>query len=119
MARIEFVPGWESHMDSEINKFMKNLADDVLNDMQEHCPVDTGALLADLESEVHEKTARIGAATVPYAIYVEEGVGPHEITPDTAGALFWPGAPHPVDVVHHPGTDATHFMKNALYKERG
>lgn len=118
MARVEFVPGWETHMDSAISKFVEKIADDVLADMRQHCPVDTGALLADLGSEVQGKTARIGARSVPYAIYVEEGVGPHEITPNSAGALFWPGAPHPVDHVMHPGQDATHFMKNALYKER-
>jgi hypothetical protein len=119
MTRVEMVPGWQAKLDGAINKFMEQLADDVLSDMREHCPVDSGALLADLDSEVHGKAARIGARSVPYAIYVEEGVGPHVITPNSAGALFWEGAPHPVDVVHHPGQDAQHFMKKALYKARG
>lgn len=119
MTRVEFVPGWELKLDSAIHDFMQELASDVLTDMREHCPVDTGALLADLDSEVIGKEARIGAVSVPHAIYAEEGVGPHIITTNSAGALFWPGAQHPVNEVHHPGYVGSHFMKKALYKERG
>lgn len=119
MARVEFVPGWELKLYGAINSFMKDLAQDVLTDMQEHCPRDTGRLVADLGYEVNGKTARIGARSVPYAIYVEEGAGPHLITPNSGETLNWPGAAHPVNQVMHPGSPATHFMKNALYKERG
>lgn len=119
MARVEMAPGWETKMDKAVHDFMEKLGKDVLRDMQEHCPVDTGRLKADLACEVEGKTARIGAQTVPYAIYVEEGVGPHVIEPNSAGALFWEGASHPVEVVHHPGYEGSHFMRKALYKERG
>lgn len=119
MARVEFVPGWEKRIDSAIHDFMGDLADDVLMDMRANCPVDTGELLADLDSEVVGKDARIGAATVPHAIYVEEGVSPHVITPEAAGALFWPGAAHPVKKVHHLGFFGSHFMRNALFRSRG
>ena len=119
MSRIEWDHGWTQKLDSAINDFMAELAFDVLVDMRTHCPVDTGELLFDLDAEVIDKQARIGAKSVPHAIYAEEGVGPHEITPNTKKALYWEGAAHPVNKVNHPGMHGTHFMKNALYKERG
>lgn len=119
MARIVFVPGWEKKLDRAVEDFMRDLSDEVLDDMQRTCPVDTGALLADLGDEVHGKYARIGARSVPYAIYAEEGAGPHLIEPNSANALDWPGASHPVNEVHHPGYEGSHFMKRALYKRRG
>lgn len=119
MARVVFVPGWEQRLDRAIHNFMEDLADDVLNDMRRYCPVDTGALLADLDNEVHGKFARVGARSVPYAIYAEEGTGPHHIEPNSEEALNWVGARHPVEDVNHPGYRGDHFMKRALYKKRG
>lgn len=119
MARIVWDTGWEQKLDREITKFVEHLASDVLKDMRIHCPVDTGELLADLDAEVHGKVARIGARSVPHAIYAEEGAGPHIIEPNVKNALWWVGLAHPVNLVHHPGMEGTHFMKKALYKERG
>ncbi len=48
------------------------------------------------------------------AQYLEMGTRPHEIRPKTKKALFWPGAAHPVKVVHHPGTKSYPFMYPAL-----
>lgn len=118
MARIEWDNDWPAKLDKEIHDFMGDLANSVLNDMVETCPVDTGRLVNDLDAEVIGKDARIGAATMPYAIYVEEGAAPHEIWPNSKKALYWEGAAHPVKMVNHPGSPATHFMKNALYRER-
>lgn len=120
MGRVDWEPGWYERIDKEVDNFMDHLAGDVLEDMQTHVPIRTGALLADLDKEYdkHTKVARIGARSVPYAIYVEEGTPPHEIWPDKKQALWWEGTNHPHNMVHHPGATATHFMKNALYKER-
>lgn len=118
MTRIEWDNDWKAKMDKEIHNFMVDLSNSVLNDMVETCPVDTGELINDLDAQVIGKDARVGAATVPHAIYVEEGVGRHRITPTTKKALWWEGALHPVKEVDHPGMEATHFMKKALYRER-
>lgn len=118
MARIVWDAGWREKLDKKIHDFIEDLAEDVLNDMIIHCPVDTGALIMDLDKEVHGTDARIGAKSVPHAIWVEEGVSPHLITPNSAGALWWEGARHPVKRVNHPGYPGTHFMKKALYKAR-
>lgn len=119
MARIDWDNGWTQKLDGAINDFMAELAHDVLVDMRIGCPVDTGELLFDLDAEVIDKVARVGARSVPHAIYAEEGVGPHEIRPNEKKALWWEGARHPVNKVNHPGMKGTHFMKSALYKERG
>lgn len=121
MGRVEWEPGWYDRIDHSVDTFMEGLAKDVLNVMQMKVPVKTGFLKADLDQEYDKatKTARIGAATAPYAIWVEEGTFPHPITPnDPKKALWWEGARHPVKLVEHPGATATHFMKESLYMER-
>jgi hypothetical protein len=92
--------------------------------MIETSPVKTGRLKADLDKEYNNSTkvARVGAKTVPWAIWAEEGTPRHDIfpkgPPEGKKALWWPGASHPVNYVDHPGGEASHFMKNALYRER-
>ena len=46
------------------------------------------------------------SANTEYAAIHEYGgrTSPHVIEPRTAGALFWPGASHPVKRVNHPGS---------------
>lgn len=41
-----------------------------------------------------------------YSICLELGTPPHLIKPAEKKALYWPGAPHPVKQVNHPGTRA-------------
>jgi len=120
MGRVDWEPGWYERIDKEIDNFMEKLAEDVLQDMIIHAPYRTGALKADLDKEYdnRSKVARIGAKSVPYAIYVEEGTPPHVIRAKNKKALDWNGSLHPMKDVDHPGASATHFMKNALYKER-
>jgi hypothetical protein len=45
---------------------------------------------------------------------LENGSRPHIIEPKNKKALAWPGGLHPVARVHHPGTPAYHFLRNAL-----
>lgn len=118
MARVDWDNGWYKKIDASVNEFMDDLGEDVLDTMIRTCPVDTGYLIQDLAKERVGKVVRVGAKTAPHAIWVEEGTPPHVITPDTKGALWWEDAPHPVKRVNHPGAEATHFMKRALYQER-
>lgn len=53
-------------------------------------------------------------ADVPYAGYVVDGTAAHDIRPSTKKALFWPGAAHPVGLVHHPGTRPNNFAERAI-----
>lgn len=52
----------------------------------------------------------------PVGRYVVEGTRPHVIYPRDKKALYWPGARHPVGVVHHPGTRANPFLQRAADK---
>ena len=49
-----------------------------------------------------------------YAFFVLQGTSPHDIYPSSKRALYWPGADHPVTVVHHPGTRADPFTDRAM-----
>lgn len=120
MSRVDWDTGWYEKIDRNIDRFMEDLAEDVLQTMIATSPVKTGRLKADLDKEYdnRSKVARIGARSVPWAIWAEEGTRPHSIDPVNKKALWWEGAAHPVNHVNHPGGTASHFMKNALYKER-
>lgn len=116
--RIQFEPDWPAKLEPAISHYVAELAEDVYKDMVVLCPKNTGRLLADLAWEVDGVTARIGAKTVDYAYYVEQGTRPHTITPNSKGALWWAGAQHPVYKVEHPGYVGSHFMRKSLYKAR-
>lgn len=68
--------------------------------------------------------AGVGGVTLTFyadqvAAFVIGGTRPHLILPRDKKALFWPGAAHPVRVVHHPGTKANDFRKPAWSAVRG
>lgn len=79
--------------------------------------VDTGRLRASIGSEIKVGPSGVTAvitANVEYASFVELGTPAHEILPRNKQALFWPGAPYPVAIVHHPGSKPYPFLKPAL-----
>lgn len=90
--------------------------------------VQSGRLRASIRSTIEKDGAGLVAkvgTNVEYARYVEEGTPPHKITPrreriaryaeqGRRPALFWPGAPHPVFSVDHPGTRAKPYLRPAL-----
>lgn len=115
MARIVWHEAGFVGIDHEITKFMERLGRQVEAAAKGLAPVDTGALVSSIELEMQGKTAIISANTF-YAIYQELGTGPH--TMDN-GPYSWPGADHPVDVVHHPGNAAVHYLQNALFAAGG
>jgi len=54
----------------------------------------------------------------PAATMVIGGTKPHDIYPRIKKALYWPGATHPVKMVHHPGAKPNPFVKVALASVR-
>ena len=74
----------------------------------------------------YEKRIFVDEGIAPYAIYVIKGTKPHDIYPKGQGlfhagkqltkgaALWWPGADHPVKVVHHPGTEANDYFATGV-----
>lgn len=88
-------------------------------------PVETGTLRASIHIESVESgggsctvTTSTGGEANGYAVFVHEGTGPHIIEAH-GGGLMWPGAGHPVKVVHHPGTHADPFMSDPLLANVG
>lgn len=110
MARIVWHESGFQGIDREIYRFMERLGRMVEAAAKGLAPVDTGALVSSIRLDMEGKTAIISANTY-YALYQELGTGPH-IMDD--GPYFWPGAEHPVDVVHHPGNPAIHYLEQAL-----
>ena len=115
---VDVSPNWPKNLRRAAQQFLTEIAREVHRDMVRYAPVETGRLRNDLDWEVNGLKARVGARTVPYAIFVEEGTGPHIIKAKAGGALNWEGVEHPVNTVHHPGTRATYFMRRAVYKKR-
>jgi len=120
VGRIDWEPNWYQKIDKEVDNFMRRIAEDVYDTMMVKVPVKTGKLKEDLDWEYNTSTkvARVGAVSLPYAIWVEEGTYPHGIDPKVKKALWWDGLAHPVNHVNHPGATASHFMKESLYMER-
>ncbi len=56
---------------------------------------------------------------VPYGKFVRHGTRPHVILPRFKKALFWPGAAHPVRIVHHPGTKPNPYHERAADSVKG
>ncbi|MGW3421289.1 HK97 gp10 family phage protein [Streptomyces phaeochromogenes] len=115
---INVSPNWPKHLREAAQDFLTDIAKEVHRDMVRYAPVNTGRLRNDLDWEVNGLKARVGARTVEYAIFVEEGTSPHSIKAKNGGALNWPGASHPVNEVNHPGTQASWFMRRATYQKR-
>jgi len=76
-------------------------------------PFRTGFLLQSFGGTIEGLTATWGPDVrykTSYSRFVEFGTAPHDIFPKDKQALYWPGAAHPVKVVHHPGTKANDYM---------
>lgn len=101
-----------------IDRIHDSVVEDVEQDAKMRVPVDTGYT----RSTIHTEKVRpllshvvVGGAWK----FIEYATSAHLIRPkEPGGALFWPGAPHPVQVVLHPGTSAQPFMRPALYTRR-
>lgn len=70
---------------------------------------DSGRLASSLHYQMEGDTLLFGT-NVEYAEYQQLGTDPYDIRPKSAKALAWPGAAHPVAVVHHPGLPARPFI---------
>lgn len=115
MARIEWHESGFQGIDRAIVDFMEDLGKRVLSAARGLAPEDTGALRSSLRLDMDGKRAIISANT-HYALYQEEGTGPHSMDD---GPYFWSEVGFPVDEIDHPGNPAVHYLKNALYSAGG
>lgn len=113
----------------ELKRLVNTAAFAVDEEVKKAAPVVTGNLqgatsidnLSDFEKRIF-----VDEGIAPYAIYVIKGTKPHDIYPKGIGtfhagqqltkgaALWWPGADHPVKVVHHPGTEANDYFATGV-----
>ena len=92
---------------------IKNAMENVL---VETCPVDTSGLKISIHGEVVGH--KIEFSMVDYAKHVEFGTKAHIIRPKNKKALHWGGKKGPVvKFVHHPGTEAQPFIRDAFYRK--
>jgi hypothetical protein len=127
MARIEMDSDWMTHVDSAVHDYFEHdLGPDILHKMQTKAPVKTGALRESLGMNITDGILYVGSGigdrpAVDYAYIVENGSRPHIIRPKNPdGVLRFEvdGTIVFTKEVHHPGTPATHFMRESLYEER-
>lgn len=99
-------------------KYLVNAAAFAIDrEVKEASPVITGNLQGATSIDNlsdYQKRIFVDEGIAPYAIYVIRGTAPHDIYPVHAKALYWPGADHPVKVVHHPGSKGNDYFKTGV-----
>ncbi len=100
-------------------------AQEMVRVLMQNSPVDHGLLKSWFIDSASDDEVSIKSPAL-YARWVNDGTGPYTITPKgqatyhagqklTSGsALWWPGAEHPVKVVHHPGISGQHFVEDSI-----
>lgn len=95
--------------------FVDRLAELCFQVMYRRAPWRSGFLAMSITKEVNGLTAKVGP-TVPYAAFVSQGTGPHDIYPVKALALAFLGGSLGGLVftkhVRHPGTRANPYIKD-------
>jgi hypothetical protein len=110
--------------DGPRDRFLEDVADAWLALLEQNAPRGrTGQLWQNHHIEFRGSGTRrslVAVNTMPYAPYVVYGTRPHDILPrHPAEALYWPGAPHPVAIVHHPGTKPNTYMDTSTEQLQG
>lgn len=116
---IEIYPGAIERMEmsgGQIDNYCRATALKVAEEAALLAPRKTGELAASIRAR------RVGLfwtveAIAPYALFVEEGTRPHDITPKGGGVLRFPtrgGMVVYTKAVRHPGTKGRHFLEEAL-----
>lgn len=107
-------------------ELLARLARRVVAQAKVNAPVDTGNMRAQIAADpmvttgmTVRQTIRVGGDAAEYAIYVHEGTRPHVIRPRNKSVLMFNGREGKVFAreVHHPGTRARPFLRNALESE--
>lgn len=104
-------------IDQQIQNKLVRAATTVERLAKQKCPRRTGRLVRSITRRIDKRKVTIGS-NVSYAPIVELGSRPHIIKPKTAAALWWKGLPHPVKMVHHPGTRPKPYLRPALMESK-
>jgi len=99
---------------SRIKRLVESVGMKIKAEAKRNVAVNTG--LTQDKIEYHLIDNRMGVEVGVFgeralvAEWIEFGTAPHIIYPSSRQALYWPGASHPVDHVHHPGTKPRPFL---------
>ena len=107
---VTIATGYTTALDALADAMLHRVAEAIAADARKGCPNEHVRATVRAEGT----TVRVGSA---WSIF-EYGTDPHVIRPKVKAALMWAGAPHPVRIVHHPGTTEYAFMRRALYRRR-
>ena len=111
-------------------KGLEYSSQELIRVLMRNSPVDHGLLKSWFLDSLSSDEAVI-KSPAEYAQWVNDGTRPYTITPKGQGtyiagrqitsgsALWWPGADHPVRVVHHPGIKGRHFVEDSLADVNG
>ena len=111
-------------------KGLEYSSQELIRVLMRNSPVDHGLLKSWFLDSLSSDEAVI-KSPAEYAQWVNDGTRPYTIYPKGLGtyvagrqitsgsALWWPGADHPVRVVHHPGIKARHFVEDSLADVNG
>jgi len=99
-------------------KGIDNITADCVRDAKANVPKVTTMLQGSIQMRPavmkgHNVAGLWGSFNCAYVLTVELGSPPHIIRPRNKKALYWPGADHPVKLVHHPGTKGKPFLRPA------
>lgn len=112
-------PSASAHVDEAIEQWLlHDIGEPIRDDAKAIVHKKSGRLANSLIAEVVNKVLRVGSTDVDYTTDVELGTAPHVINAKPGGALYWPGADHPVKRVNHPGTRPYPFLRPALFQRR-
>lgn len=105
-------------------KVVEDALDAGIDAAQVAAPVRSGRLRDSFFPLILSRTSGVFGNTAPYAVFQDQGAGPHDIDAhvrffwDKVGRMWmWPETylrvtGHPgADPIHHPGNPATHFMQ--------
>ena len=73
----------------------------------------SGDLARSIDYILRAKSVDIGP-TLPYGLFIEYGVKPHDIYPKAKRALYWEDLDHPISHALHPGFVERPFLRPAL-----
>lgn len=113
IIRITMEPTWQTALAVPLARVVNQLASEIGQDITRAAPVERGTLTRSVQVRANRVYI-----TAPHWHFVEYGTRPHTIRARPGGALWWPGARHPVAEVRHPGTRAQPFIRPAAYKQR-
>jgi len=125
MSITQSSPTLREEVRAGIARALEGIAEAMRREARSRAPRRTGRLAGSIDAMADTGhglvTLRAGA---PHASFLHTGTGihgpahrPYIIRPRRKRALWWPGAPHPMGVVAHPGIRPRDYLREASAPE--